>query len=125
MYTSSHGASFFLVSFNNKIYKQKFGTPMGSPLSPMIVDIVMQDLEKRVLETFNFNISFYYRYVDDLVMAVSTSRIELIIETFNSIHPSLQFTLEIGHKTINFLDTTIIIKNNRIIFDWFHKPTVS
>jgi len=112
-------------SFNNKIYKQKFETPMGSPLSPVIVDIVMQDLGKRVLETFNFNIPFYYRYVDDLVMAVPTSKIEVVIETFNSYHSSLQFTTEIGHKTINFLDTTIIIKNNRILFDWFHKTTFS
>jgi len=91
----------------------------------MIADIVMQDLEKRVLETFNFDIPFYFRYVDDLVMAVPTSKIKLVIETFNSIHSSLQFTSEIGHKTINFLDTTIIIKNNRIIFDWYHKPTFS
>jgi len=98
---------------------------MGFPLSPVIADIVMQDLEKKVLETFNFNIPFCYRYIDDLVMAVPTSKIELVIETFNSIHQSLQFTTEIGHKTINFLDTTIIIKNNRILFDWFHKPTFS
>jgi len=32
-------------SFNNLTYKQNFGTPMGSPLSPVIADMVMQDLE--------------------------------------------------------------------------------
>jgi len=80
-------------------------------------------LESRVLETFNFKIPFYYRYIDNLVMAVPTSKIEVIIATFNSIHLSLQFTSEIGHMTINFLDTTIMIRNNRILFDWFHKPT--
>jgi len=31
--------------FNNVIYGQTYGTSMGSPLSPIIVDIVMQDLE--------------------------------------------------------------------------------
>jgi len=46
-------------SFGNQIYKQKFGTPMGSPLSPIIADIVMQDLEGEVLETLDFDISFY------------------------------------------------------------------
>jgi len=112
-------------SFNNKIYKQKFGTPIGSPFSPVIADIVMQDLESRVLETFNFNIPFYYRYVDDLVMAAPTSKIEVVIATFNSIHPSLQFTSKIDHMTINFLDTTNMIRNNRILFDWFHKPIFS
>jgi len=32
-------------TFNNIIYKQTFGTPMGLPLSPIVADIVMQDLE--------------------------------------------------------------------------------
>jgi len=58
-------------------------------------------------------------------MAVPTSKIEMVIATFNSIHPSLQFTSEIGRKTINFLDTTIMIRNNRILFDWFHKSIFS
>ncbi|XP_018308772.1 uncharacterized protein [Mycetomoellerius zeteki] len=36
-------STFFM--FNNKYYKQIFGTPMGSPLSPIAADIVMQDFE--------------------------------------------------------------------------------
>jgi len=109
-------------SFNNRIYKQNFGTPMSFPLSPIIADIVMQDLEKEVLDTFAFEILFYYRYVDDIIMAVPTSKIDFIFKSFNSIHSRLQFTIEIGHNTINFLDTTIITKNKKILFDWFHKP---
>lgn len=31
-------------SFNNKFYKQTFNVPMGSPLSPIVADIVVQDL---------------------------------------------------------------------------------
>jgi len=48
--------------FNNKIYKQNFGTSilLGYPLSPIIADIVMQDLEKRALEGFINEIPFYY-----------------------------------------------------------------
>jgi len=33
--------------FNEIIYKQKFGTSMRSPLSLIIAEIVLQDLEKR------------------------------------------------------------------------------
>jgi len=44
-------------TFNNKIYKQKFGTSMDSPLSPIIADIVLEDLETMVLN----NLSFVFR----------------------------------------------------------------
>ena len=34
-------------SFNKKIYQQMFGTPMGSPLSPIIAELALQDLEEK------------------------------------------------------------------------------
>jgi len=33
-------------TFDNRIYRQKFGTPMGSPLSPIIADLVMEYIEE-------------------------------------------------------------------------------
>lgn len=35
---------FVFDSLSITSYKHNFGTPMGSPLSPIIVDVVMQDL---------------------------------------------------------------------------------
>jgi len=47
------------------IYKQgTYGTLIGSLLSPIIADIIMQDLAK-VLGMLN--LSIYYRYVDDIL----------------------------------------------------------
>jgi len=54
-----------VFTFNKKIYKQKFGTPMGSPMLPVIANIVMEDIETRALHDLNIDIPFYYRYVDD------------------------------------------------------------
>ncbi|KYN15805.1 hypothetical protein ALC57_11960 [Trachymyrmex cornetzi] len=51
--------------------------------------------------------------------------IECTLTTFNSLHPRLQFTLEIGGNSINFLDLTIINNNGMIELDWYHKPTFS
>jgi len=31
-------------TFNEKLFKQKFGAPMGSLLSPIIANLVMEDL---------------------------------------------------------------------------------
>jgi len=112
-------------TFDNQFYKQNFGTPMGSPLSPIIADIVMQELENTVLSTVSFPIPIFYRFVDDIVMAVPEKETKFILEAFNKFHPRLQFTLERGGSRINFLDTTIVIENNRLKLDWYHKPTYS
>jgi len=82
-------------SFDNKIYKQSFGTLMGSPLLPVIADLVMRRLKTVSLISLNLDTLFYYRYVDDICTAVSPSKIEILLQQFNSFHPRLQFTTEI------------------------------
>lgn len=42
-------SSFF--TFDDITYKQSFGSPMGSPLSPIVADIVLQDLENKALHS--------------------------------------------------------------------------
>jgi len=98
---------------------------MGSPLSPIISDLVMRDLEERALETLGLPLPFYFRYVDDIVMAIPSDSINKTLNTFNNLHPRLQFTLEMGGDKINFLDVTIIKNNKKLEFNWYHKPTFS
>ena len=38
---------------------------MGSPISPMLTDLVLEDSEEVVLKKLIFKIHSYYRYVDD------------------------------------------------------------
>ena len=94
---------------------------MGSPLSPVIADLVMRRLETVFLMSLNLDILFYYRYVDDICTAVSPSKIDILLQQFNSFYPQLQFTTEIGGEKINFLDLffgfiTISINKNHFIF---------
>jgi len=108
------------------IYKQIFGTPMGSPLSPIISDLVLQDLETQALKSLQVNVPIFYRYVDDILIAAHRSHFELILNTFNSFHERLTFTLESSvNNTLNFLDTKIILDDYRIIFYLHKKPTFS
>ena len=97
---------------------------MGSPLSLIIADIVMQDLEK-MLNSLDFDISFYYRYVDDIIIAIPSFKVQEVLEKFNSYHHRIQFTCEIGNHRINFLNTNIIVDKNIIKFDLYYKPTFS
>ena len=50
-------------SFNDKLYKQIDGCGMGNPLSPVLANISMANLEADVVRPFNP--PFYDRYVDD------------------------------------------------------------
>ena len=56
--------------FNHRIYRQTLGTPMGSPISPSLADIVMQDLETDIFKRIEFDIPVYFRYVDDTFLLI-------------------------------------------------------
>jgi len=84
------GAIEFVLSsiyftFTNKIYKQIFGIPHSHPLSPIVADLVMRDLEEHVLNSLDTRPIFYYRYVDDIILAVPKDEIYLILNRFNVI----------------------------------------
>lgn len=57
-------------TFNNKIYSQIFGAPMGSPLFPILASVVLQDLEVLALSKLNFKTPLYVRYVDSSEITV-------------------------------------------------------
>jgi len=99
---------------------------MGSPLSPIIADLVLQDLEQKAIEQLPIKLPFYFRYVNDILLAAPFEIFSIILKIFNSFHERLQFTLEISDNNhINFLEITIIIDGHRIIFDRYSKPTYS
>jgi len=75
---------------------------MSSPLSPIIADLVLQDLKRRALEIFGVEVPFYFRYVDDIAIAVHHTQLDKLLDIFNSFHPRIQFTIEIGGKSIKF-----------------------
>lgn len=53
-------------SFNNTVYQQIFGIPMGSPLSPVIVDNTLQKIWKRGRLTLLFNHMIFRSFLDML-----------------------------------------------------------
>ena len=74
----------------------------------------MQDSEIKAIAMLGFQLLFYFRYVDDIVMVIPSDMIDFILTIFNLFHPRLQFVLEIGGNNINFLDV-IIINNNHCL----------
>ncbi|KYN22605.1 hypothetical protein ALC57_04988, partial [Trachymyrmex cornetzi] len=68
----------------------------------------------------------YFRYVDDILLALPYNRIEHTLKLFNEQHNRIKFTVEENEDgRVNFLDITIKVKNGKIIFDLYKKPTWS
>jgi hypothetical protein len=59
-------------------YKQVFGTAMGSPVSAVIANLVMEDVEQRALASVPVSLSFGKRFVDDVISAVSRNEIDIL-----------------------------------------------
>jgi len=78
---------------------------MGFPLFPIIANIVMQDFEREALDSLNFPMRMYFKYVDDILTAAPENKIQMILNCFNSLQECLKFTLELGtDNSINFLN---------------------
>jgi hypothetical protein len=69
------------------------GTPMGSPLSSFLAEVIMQDLEKRSV-TNNNDIKTWNRYVDDVLATVKKDKTDDILHTINNTKENIKFTKE-------------------------------
>lgn len=96
---------------------------MGNPASPILANLVMNDILNLAMSKATFEIPLLFCYVDDIIMAVQRDKVNDILCCFNSINDNIQFTLELESAgRINFLDTTLIrIDNGRILTDWHVK----
>ena len=81
-------------AYNGAYYEKVFVTAMGSLVSAVIANMVMEDVEQRALATSPVKPFFWKRYVDDVISAVSGNEAERLLSHLNSVEPSIQFTLE-------------------------------
>ena len=95
-------------SFRGQFYQQIFGTAMGSPVSVIVADMVMENIEQRALTSFSHPPIFWKRYVDDTCVALLPSMVGSFHQHLNSIEPSIQFTVEMeSNGCLPFLDILI------------------
>ena len=116
-------STFFV--YRGKTYSQTFGVPMGSPLSPVVANIVMERLEQNCLaelERKNIQMGVYRRYVDDCFCVADKKHINEILLAFNSFHSRLQFTIEIEESgCLKFLDMMLKRVDSRVEKSWLPK----
>jgi hypothetical protein len=106
------------------IFQQTEGTPMGSPLSPVFAELFLQQLEENTVSN-NPDIRFYRRFVDDAFACVKTDSLSESLSKMNKYHTSIQFTVEVEKEgKLPFLDLLLIREDNDTIRKKvYRKPT--
>ena len=99
-------------SFRGQIYQQRFGTAMGSPVSPLVANLFMEDLEQKAIDTAEDGSKpkLWKRYVDDTLEVIKKGNAEKLTEHLNTIDEtnSIKFTHEEETDgSIPFLDTQL------------------
>ena len=81
--------------YNGKHYKQLHGTAMGSPVSVVVAELVVQHVEERALATCRQTIPLWLCYVDDTFTAVHKDELDDFHDHLNEQNADIQFTKEI------------------------------
>ena len=115
--------------FQNSYYAQQTGLAMGAPTSSIFSEVYFQYLEITTIYNIlvKHKIMGYFRYVDDILIVYRNKNADIyeVLNSFNSISPTLSFTIEEEKdNTINFLDISIY-KTNRINFRIYRKPATT
>ena len=93
---------------------------MGSPVSVVVAEIVMQNIEEQALATYTRTVPLWLRCVD----AVHKDGIDDFHEHLNRQNADIQFTKEIEENgKIPFLDCLVTHDNNKLKTTIYRKPT--
>ena len=109
-------------TYQRQYWLQTDGTAIGHKNSCLYADIVAECVDLRVLESktiFRKLRSWFCFRSDTFVLSRGTvERLNNFFTVLNSFDQNLQFTMDIGGKSLNFLDLSILLKFDRILGLW-------
>jgi hypothetical protein len=94
--------------FNDEHFLQTSGVPMGQKSSGSICNLVIHDLENKILGA-TAHIHTLYRYMDDTLVfwTGSLEQLEAFVQHINTLHASLKFSYEASEHSVQFLDLVV------------------
>ncbi|BHF66487.1 hypothetical protein SprV_0200950400 [Sparganum proliferum] len=93
-------------TFAGETYEQIKGTPMDSPVSGLVAELVLQELEK--IAFIQNEPVFWRRYVDDTFVIVKKDMLQHFHSLLNAVFPDIKFTRkEEQEQQLPFLDVLV------------------
>ena len=112
------------LCFRKKFYRQIFGVAMGSPISVIVANLVMESIENKMLKDFASPPRIWLRYIDDTFVVLKKTEVVSFYKFINNIEESIKFTVEQEvDNAISFLDVLIIRNNGQLTTKAYRKPT--
>jgi hypothetical protein len=113
--------------YHGEFYEQSDGVAMGSPLSPAIANLFMEDFEERALSSAPLKPTLFLRYVDDtfVVWPHGRSSLDHFLDHMNHQHSSIKFTMEVEENNrLPFLDVSVYRRTDGTLgHKVYRKPT--
>lgn len=122
--------------FDDKYFLQTKGTAMGTKVAATYANLVFGYLEEKLASECKTSFGEEYalhiknnwkRFLDDcfIYWTKSLDDLQNFHKILNSLHDSLQFTIEISEKELPYLDILVIKEGMKITTDLFYKKTDS
>ena len=111
--------------YDGSFYAQIEGAAMGSPVSPIVANMSMEDYEGKALEAYQDPPKYWGRYVDDVLAVIKTAHIEPFTQHLNAQHTHIQWISELeADEKLPMLDTlTTRMSDGSLRFNVYRKPT--
>ena len=97
------------MMFEGTIYKQDHRTTMGSPVSMVVPNLVMEDIETDSFVYLPHTHLFWRRNVDDTCTALPQDLVDSFHQHLNWVGPNIQFTVQkVKDGQLPYLDILLI-----------------
>lgn len=83
-------------SFQGEFYEQTYDVAMGSPLSPIVANLFMEDCETKALASMQFRPKKWKSFVDDtcIIWPRGLEKLDMFLNHLNSQFESIKFMME-------------------------------
>ena len=114
--------------FQGRFFEQLQGIVMGSPISPIVANLYIEDFENKAINTAECSPRVWKRYVDDTFVAIEANKNQGFLDHINSVDPFIHFTTEDARTdgSIPFLDTIVMPQSDGSLWEvplyWFLWP---